>query len=63
MRKRTDKIRVDCPECRGTGYEPCLPEESFISLNGQPVKECKKCQNSGQIEEMPEEREFEPEDN
>jgi hypothetical protein len=60
MRHRHVKVERDCRDCGGTGWVRC--EDSTISIDGVPVKECKICLNSGQVEEEVPEPEYEPED-
>jgi DnaJ-class molecular chaperone len=55
MRKRAEKIRVDCPECEGDGTVGSYGDEIGESID------CPACQGSGKAWDYPADEEYEPE--
>lgn len=57
----TEKIRVDCPECGGTGdveAHASSPGDSNLEYEIIGGRECWVCGGTGEVWALPEEKEF-----
>jgi DnaJ-class molecular chaperone len=54
MKRRVEKIEMDCPECGGRGWKPA--EDCEVSP--LQVDDCSECLGSGRVLDFPPEPEF-----
>jgi hypothetical protein len=68
MKRRVEKIEMDCQECDGLGLlagsygHDGEPEKGCWHITGQVVRDCPVCQGSGKVLDFPPEPEFEIEE-
>jgi DnaJ-class molecular chaperone len=65
MKRRVEKIEMECPECEGVGHKPCelgTPGAWFSWEAGEWFRHCEKCQGSGKVLDFPPEDEYERDD-